>query len=125
MRKLVVGSGIFLVISGLILSFGAEWEVFTGFSVISTLHTWAGVFFIVIFPMYAWDHIRTNRQRLKTVSGVSISGVVQLIAGVGLIFSGILLLLYGTQPLAFSTEIHFFLTFVLTGSVLLHFLVKK
>ena len=125
MRKLVVGGGLFLVVSGLILHYRTEWEAFTGFSVISTLHIWAGIVFVVIFPMYAWDHIRTNHRRLKTVSWVSVTGVVQLVAGIGLILSGILLLLYGNQPLATSTEIHFALTFVLTGSVLLHFLIKK
>ena len=125
MRKLVVGSGLFLVISGLILHYRTEWESFTGWSAISTLHIWAGIVFVVIFPMYAWDHIRTNRRRLKSVSLVSVSGVTQLVAGTGLIFSGVLLLLYGNQSLALSTEVHFALTFVLTGSVLLHFLVKK
>ena len=65
MRKLVVGSGLFLVISGLILHYVAEWETFTGWSAISTLHIWAGIVFVVIFPMYAWDHIRTNRRRFE------------------------------------------------------------
>ncbi len=125
MRKLVVGSGLFLVISGLILHYKTEWETFTGLSVISTLHIWAGIVFVVIFPMYAWDHIRTNRRRLKSVSLVSVSGITQLFAGIGLILSGILLLLYGNQPLAMSTEVHLALTFLLTGSVLLHFLIKK
>jgi len=125
MRKLVVGGGIFLIISGIILHYREVFEMFIGYSAISTLHIWGGIFFMVIFPMYAWDHIQTHRRRLKKFSWLSASGMIQLGAGIGLILSGLLLLLYGTNQLAFSTEIHFDLTFILTGSVLLHFLIKK
>ncbi len=125
MRKLVVGGVIFLVISGIILHYREVFQIFTGYSAISALHIWAGIFFMVIFPMYAWDHIQTHRRRLKKFSWISASGVIQLGAGIGLILSGIILLLYGTNQLAFSTELHFDLTFILTGSLFLHFFIKK
>lgn len=125
MRKLVVGGTIFLIISGVLLHEGETFEILAGYSIVSALHIWAGVFFVVIFPMYAWDHIRTHKRRLKTITWVSATGVIQLAMGIGLIFSGIVLLLYGTNKLALSTELHFDLTFILAGSLLLHFLIKK
>ncbi|MBF0287865.1 MAG: hypothetical protein HQM14_08605 [SAR324 cluster bacterium] len=80
---------------------------------------------MVIFPMYAWDHIQTHRNHLQHVSWISSSGVLQLFSGLGLIGSGIVLLLYGSNKLMLSTEVHFILTFVLTGSLIAHFLIKK
>ncbi|MBF0278498.1 MAG: hypothetical protein HQM13_11925 [SAR324 cluster bacterium] len=125
MRKLIVGGCIFLILSGLILHYGEYFEIFTGYSAISALHIWAGIFFIVIFPMYAWDHIRTHRKRLKKMSWVSGSGIIQLLSGVVLILSGIVLLLFGTNKLALSTELHFVPTFFLAASLFLHSLIKK
>ena len=47
-------------------------------SATSLLHIWAGVFFIVIFPMYAWDHIRGHADRLRNFTLVMAFGKLQL-----------------------------------------------
>lgn len=125
MRKLVVGSCIFLIVSGLILHYQNAFEAMTGYSFISALHIWLGIFFIVIFPMYSWDHIRARKKHLKKISLLSISGVTELGTGIGLILTGIILLLYGTNKLGISTELHFILTFFLAGSLILHRVIKK
>lgn len=125
MRKLVVGSCLFLAVSGIVLHFKGTLEWLTLRSILSTLHIWAGIFFIVIFPMYAWEHIGKHRNRLRHLSWVSLSGTIQGLAGAGLIVSGGLLLLYGSGQLAFSTEVHYQLTFLFLGSLFCHFLIKK
>lgn len=128
MRKLVVWSCVFLIISGLDLHYKVlleELAELSGFSVISALHIWTGIFFTVIFPMYAWDHIQKHREHLQRLSWISISGAIQLLSGIGIIGSGLVLLLYGSNKLMFSTELHFILTFVLAGSLVAHFFTKK
>ena len=75
-------------------------------SVISLLHIWAGLFFLVIFPMYAWDHIRGHADRLRTFTLVTVSGILQFFTGLGLILSGIILLLYGAHTLDLPGETH-------------------
>lgn len=125
MRKFVVASCVFLALSGGFLHFQESFEGGALAGILATLHIWVGIFFVVIFPMYAWDHIRKNRKRLKRISWVSVSGAIQVFAGAGLIFSGVILLLYGTHRLAFSTEAHYQLTYLFSISLLLHFFIKK
>ena len=99
MRKLVVLICVFLIISGLLLSF-PEWNLWLEYQELLVLfHIWLGFFFMVVFPMYAWDHIRTHQQRLKTISLISLTGGVQFLTGIGLIFSGLILMLYGSLQL--------------------------
>ena len=98
-------------------------ELFLGIkesSATSLLHIWAGVFFIVIFPMYAWDHIRGHADRLRNLTLVMASGILQFFTGLGLIISGIILLLYGADALDLPREIHLALTFVLAVSLIMH-----
>lgn len=70
--------------------------------------------------MYSWDHIRGHADRLTKFSLVTASGIVQFFSGLGLIVSGIPLLLYGADAIDFPREIHLELTFVLAGSLVLH-----
>ena len=89
------------------------------------LHIWAGIFFIVIFPLYSWDHIKGHSDRLRKISLVTATGVLQLFAGMGLIISGIPLLLYSADVLEFPLDIHMILTFVLALSLILHKISEK
>ena len=110
MRKLVVLICIFLIISGLLLSF-PEWNLwFEHEELLVLFHIWLGLFFMVIFPMYAWDHIRTHRHRLKSLTPVSFTGGSQLMAGIGLILSGLILLLYSPGGLRLASDSHEILT---------------
>jgi len=92
---------------------------------VSILHIWAGIFFIVIFPLYSWDHIKGHSGRLRKISLVTSTGVIQFIAGMGLIISGIPLLLYRADVLEFPRDIHMILTFVLALSLILHKISEK
>ena len=120
MRKLVVLICVFLIISGLLLSF-PEWNLWLEYQELLVLfHIWLGFFFMVVFPMYAWDHIRTHRQRLKTLSLISLTGGVQFLTGIGLIFSGLILMLYGTEGLILASNIHELLTYALILTLIFH-----
>ena len=94
-------------------------------SATSLLHIWAGYFFLVIFPMYAWDHIRGHADRLRYFSLVMASGLLQFFTGLGLIISGIILLLYGENALYLPREIHLVLNFVLVVSLIMHKFSRK
>ena len=92
---------------------------------VSLLHIWAGIFFIVIFPLYSLDHIRGHSDRLKKISLVTATGVLQFFSGLGLIISGIPLLLYSADVFDFPREIHLIMTFVLALSLILHKISEK
>ena len=120
MRKLFVLICVFLIISGLFLSF-PEWNLWLEYQELLVLfHIWLGFFFMVVFPMYAWDHIRTHRQRLKTLSLISLTGGVQFLTGIGLIFSGLILVLYGSEGLILASNSHELLTYVLILTLIFH-----
>ncbi len=120
MRKLVVLICVFLIISGLLLSF-PEWNLWLEYQELLVLfHIWLGFFFMVVFPMYAWDHIRTHRQRLKTLSLISLTGGVQFLTGFGLIFSGLILMLYGSEGLILASNSHELLTYALILTLIFH-----
>ena len=92
---------------------------------VSLLHIWAGIFFIVIFPLYSWDHIKGHSDLLRKFSLETVTGLVQFFAGVGLIISGIPLLLYSADVLEFPRDIHVILTIVLALSLILHKISEK
>ncbi|HCP33817.1 MAG TPA: hypothetical protein DIT94_05480 [Deltaproteobacteria bacterium] len=120
MRKLIVLICVFLIISGLLLSF-PEWNLWLEYQELLVLfHIWLGFFFMVVFPMYAWDHIRTHRQRLKTLSLISLTGGVQFLTGIGLIFSGLILMLYGSEGLILASNSHELLTYALILTLIFH-----
>ena len=120
MRKLIVLICVFLIISGLLLSF-PEWNLWLEYQELLVLfHIWLGFFFMVVFPMYTWDHIRTHRQRLKTLSLISLTGGVQFLTGFGLIFSGLILMLYGSEGLILASNSHELLTYALILTLIFH-----
>ena len=120
MRKLVVLSCVFLILSGILLAYPDFFPWAEESTALSLLHIWAGIFFIVIFPLYSWDHIRRHSDHLRKISLVASTGVIQFFAGMGLIISGIPLLLYSADVLEFPRYIHLILTFVLAISLILH-----
>ena len=125
MRKLVVLSCVFLILSGIMLAYPEIFPWAEESTAVSLLHIWAGIFFIVIFPLYSWDHIKGHSDRLRKISLVTATGVLQFFAGMGLIFSGIPLLLYSADVLEFPRDIHLILTFVLALSLILHKISEK
>ena len=125
MRKLVVLSCVFLILSGIMLAYPEIFAWAEESTAVSLLHIWAGIFFLVIFPLYSWDHIKGHSDRLRKISLVTATGVLQLFSGMGLIISGIPLLLYSVDVLEFPRDIHFILTFVLALSLILHKISEK
>ena len=120
MRKLVVLICVFLIISGLLLSF-PEWNLWLEYQELLVLfHIWLGFFFMVVFPMYAWDHIRTHRHQLKTLSLISFTGGGQFFTGIGLIISGLILMLYGSEGLILASNSHELLTYALILTLIFH-----
>tara|TARA_B100000579_G_scaffold17404_1_gene12276 strand:- start:223 stop:600 length:378 start_codon:yes stop_codon:yes gene_type:complete len=125
LRKLIVLSCVFLILSGILLAYPGIFPWAEESTAVSLLHIWAGIFFIVIFPLYSWDHIKGHSERLRKISLVTLTGLLQFFAGIGLIFSGIPLLLYSTDVLEFPRYIHLILTFVLAISLILHKISEK
>ena len=125
MRKLVVLSCVFLILSGILLAYPEIFPWAKESTAVYLLHIWAGIFFIVIFPLYSWDHIKGHSDRLRKISLVTATGVLQFFAGMGLIISGIPLLLYSADVLEFPRDIHMILTFVLALSLILHKISEK
>ena len=125
MRKLIVLSCVFLILSGILLAYPGIFPWAEESTAVSLLHIWAGIFFIVIFPLYSWDHIKGHSDRLKNFSLATVTGVIQFFAGMGLIISGIPLYLYSTDVLEFPRYIHLILTFVLAVSLILHKISEK
>jgi hypothetical protein len=126
MRKLVVLLTLVLSASGILLVLlrqlapEAEWVKW-----FSLLHTWGGNFYLVLFPLYAWDHISTNRAWLRVPALVTASGMVQTLAAALLMATGVLLLLYGSGVWPSVRLTHHWLTYVLGGALLLHTLSRK
>ena len=126
MRKIVIGLVALLTATGLLVGFQAALGLPGGLiRALSLLHIWGGVFFMVMFPLYAWDHIGHNRRWLRVAGGVTGSGVSQTVAAVLLIGSGALLLLYGVEAWPTARRLHHWLTYPLVAALLLHFLSPK
>ena len=125
MRKLVVLSCVFLILSGILLSYPEIFPWAEESTAVSLLHIWGGIFFIVIFPLYSWEHIKGHSDRLGKICLVTLTGILQFIAGMGLIISGIPLLLYSADVFEFPSDIHLILTFVLALSLILHKISEK
>lgn len=95
-------------------------------SAIYLLHIWVGFFFLIIFPIYSWDHVKAHLKRLREISLLrTTSGVIQLITGIGLIITGIPLFIFGSEVFELANLIHLVLTFVLTLCLILHKISKK
>ena len=82
-------------------------------------------FFSRRFSLYAWDHISTNRRWLRRLAPVTFTGVAQTAAAAVIIFTGLVLLLYGTVAWPLLRAAHHWLTYLLLASIGLHFWSKK
>lgn len=99
---------------------GSGWE-----KALSLGHIWGGLLFLVIFPMYAWDHVRANRAWLRVLAGVTASGLTQLTAGVLLAVTGLVLLAYGEAAWTLLRDGHHWLTYLLLAALVGHYLSPK
>jgi hypothetical protein len=126
MRKIVLILIAALTLTGLPIAYGWIASGHGGWEQVTVLaHIWGGVFFIVVFPLYAWDHIGTNRHWLRRVATVTVTGLGQLTVGGLLILSGVLLLLYGDQVWQALRAFHHWITYPLLAALVAHFLSPK
>ena len=126
MRKIVVALTVLLTCSGLLLTFGESIGLeIRAVQWVSIGHIWGGVFFLVVFPLYAWDHISTNRAMLRRFVPLTLSGVVQTASAIVLILTGVVLFLYGGQAWLALRQWHHWVTYPLAGALTLHFLLPK
>jgi formate hydrogenlyase subunit 3/multisubunit Na+/H+ antiporter MnhD subunit len=115
-----------LAVTGVPLVLAAAGEEAPGWrKALALLHIWGGIFFLVVFPLYAWDHVRANRVWLRCLASVTVSGTTQLLAGTLLILTGVLLLLYQRESWPVLRALHHTLTYVLIASIGVHFLSPK
>jgi hypothetical protein len=125
-RKIVIGLIVLLSISGLLVGYGGALRLPRDVTrPLSLVHDWAGLMFLVMFPLYAWDHIRLNRRWLTVPRLVTVSGALQALAGALLMLSGLVLLAYGVATWGFARSTHLWLTWFIAASVLLHYWAPK
>ncbi len=116
MRRLVLILTFCLVISG----FWLAWKPpKPGFSLPLIFHLWAGFFFILVFPVYAWEHIKERRAFLRYFT-IASSGMLQCMAGGVLIMTGVLLFLYEDNQLDWVQSLHFHWTWGLLVIFIYH-----
>ena len=126
MRKIIILLVLLLAGTGLLLIFVLSGERTAGNrQLVSLAHIWGGLFFLVLFPLYAWDHVSGNRRWLKKPALVTFSGGGQLLAALVLILSGVVLLLYGVEVWPQVRLLHHLLTYALLVVLGLHFLSPK
>ena len=121
MRSVLLILVIILTISGFWLSWILPVQ---GFSLPLLLHLLSGFLFIAVFPIYVWEHINKRKAFLKYWH-ISISGILELMAGSILIITGILLFLYESGQLPLTSELHFYWTWGLLISFVCHFIAVK
>ena len=126
MRKIVLIATALLTASGLVLAWFAPVELDLAWRRwFSLFRIWVGVFFLVAFTMYAWDHISANRHWLRIAALVTATGVIQTAAALLIILTGVVLLLYGNVPWSALRNLHHWLTYALVFSIALHFFSRK
>jgi hypothetical protein len=126
MRKLLIAATLLLTVSGLLIAFDPLPDPQAGTQKLTALaHIWLGVAYLVIFPLYAWDHISTNRRWLKTVRALTASGLLQLTCGIFVLLSGVVLLAYGGAYLRGLRAVHHWVTYPLLGALAWHYLSPK
>jgi len=123
MRTLVVVLALILIATGLWLAFWPAAKVTEDY--IALWHIWGGFFFVVLFPMYSWDHIMARRKWLGRFRVVTLSGILQLVAAAVLIITGVLIWLYQGQVWQWVLEWHHWLTYVLAAALAGHYLAPK
>ena len=126
MRRIVLIVIALLTASGLVLAWFAPLEQDAALRKwVSLFHIWVGVFFLVAFTMYAWDHISANRHWLRIAALVTATGVIQTTAALLIILTGVVLLLYGNVAWSALRIVHHWLTYPLALSIALHFWSRK
>lgn len=126
MRKLLLLLTAALAATGLLLVFVEVGEGAPAWrKAVALGHIWGGFFFLVIFPLYAWDHVRQHRAWLRFVALVTVTGVTQLAAGILLLLTGIVLLAYMSQAGGTVRWLHHVLTYLLLAALAGHFMSKK
>jgi hypothetical protein len=125
-RRIVIGLSIVLAVTGLLVGFGGPLALTRDLTrALSLLHYWLGLAFLVVFPLYAWDHIRANRHWLTALRLVTASGALQTLSAVLLMLTGLVLIVYVREAWPAVRTLHHWLTYVLAGSVLFHYLARK
>jgi len=125
-RKLVVLATLLLALSGLLLTFAQLTDPQAGArKAVALAHIWVGVAYLVIFPLYAWDHIRTNRRWLTVLRALTVSGLTQLTGGIVLLATGLVLLAYGGAFLRGVRDVHLWATYPLVAALAWHWLSPK
>ncbi len=126
MRKLLLILVALLTLSGLLIAYGKLPDPIAGWQKASVLgHTWGGLVFVVVFILYAWDHVGTNRRWLRVWAGLTLSGLLQLTVGVVLILTGLVMLAYAGHIWNALRWLHNVLTYVLIASLTWHWLSPK
>jgi hypothetical protein len=126
MRKLVIASTLLLGLTGLLVAFALVPESRGGAKVFVVLaHIWLGVAYLVVFPLYAWDHIRHNRRWLRVFRAVTASGLLQLGSGAVALLTGLVLLAYGGASLWGLREVHHWITYPLLAGLAWHYFWPK
>lgn len=126
MRKIVIGLTVVLALTGLLAGFGGPLRLSVHqVKWLFIAHIWVGFFFIVLFPLYAWDHVSANRRWLKRPAAVTLTGSVQVLSALLLIVTGVLLYLYGVQTWQAVRDWHHWLTYPLAAAIAVHYLSPK
>ena len=121
MRCVLLILVVVLVVSGFCLAWTPPEK---GFSLPLIVHLWAGLFFMAVFPLYAWEHIKQRQAFLKHFA-IASSGILQCIAGGVLIITGILLFLYESNQLKLIQKLHFHWTWGLLVIFTCHFITVR
>ena len=126
MRRIVIVLAAVLTVTGLLLGFGGPLGLVRDVTrALSLAHYWLGLLFLVMFPLYAWDHIRANRHWLTALRLVTLSGALQTLAAALLMLSGVVLIVYVREAWPAVRSLHHWITYVLAASVLIHYLARK
>jgi len=126
MRKLVITATLLLALSGLLLTFARLPGTQAGArKAVALAHIWLGVAYLVVFPLYAWDHIRTNRRWLTVLRGLTVSGLTQLAGGTVALATGLVLLAYGGAFLRGVRDLHLWATYPLLAALVWHWFSPK
>lgn len=126
MRIIVIAVTALLALSGLGVRFEQTLGIGAGgLKALSLVHIWGGVFYLVIFSLYGWDHISAHRKLLLSTRTVTLTGATQTLAAVVIMLTGIVLLLYGNAAWPTLHLIHYWLTYPLLAAIALHFLSPK
>lgn len=126
MRKLLVSATLLLSVSGLLIAYARLPDPQAGIQKLTALaHIWLGVAYLVIFPLYTWEHISKNRRWLKVFRSLTASGLLQLSCGILVLLTGIVLLAYGGAFLRGLRTLHHWVTYPLLAALVWHYFSPK